>query len=88
MSGRLKMANRLGVGTGPRCYSRTRGLRLLSTPWTLLGRGVGTNGAVVPRDSSVGGQGHQAFTDGTQTPLALNHRASPFRSLHVFSLHR
>lgn len=69
----------------------TRGFRTLPTPGALLGRGVGTNGAVVPRNSSVGGEGYGAFTDGAPAPLvlrALSHLASPCGSLHLFTLIR
>ncbi|GAA3958254.1 hypothetical protein Aau02nite_07730 [Amorphoplanes auranticolor] len=66
-------------------YSWPRGFRSLSTPWALLGRGVGSNGAVVPLNSSVGGQGHEAFTGTAHAPLvlrALSHVAS-WGPLHV-----
>ena len=61
----------------------TSGYRSLSTAWAILRRGVGPDGAVVPRDLPVGGECHEAFTDGAMAslvPRALSHRASSRRS--------
>ena len=58
----------------------TRGFNRLPAPRTLFGRGVGTDGAVVPGDSSLGGECHEPLTDRAQTapvPRALSHGASP-----------
>jgi hypothetical protein len=41
-----------------------------SAPWALRGRGVGPDRAVVPRNSPVGGEGHEAFTDRASAPLS------------------
>ena len=57
----------------------TCGYRSPSTAWAILRRGVGPDGAVVPRDLPVGGESHETFTDGAMAsvvPRGLSHRAS------------
>ncbi|BCJ45704.1 hypothetical protein GCM10010168_58750 [Actinoplanes ianthinogenes] len=54
----------------------TFGFRWLSRAWAVLGRGIGTDGAVVPGDLSVGGEGHETFADGAMVsllPRSLSH---------------
>ena len=53
----------------------TCGFRRLSAAGAILRRGVGPDGAVVPRDLPVGGEGHKTFADGAMTSLLLRARS-------------